>query len=231
MEPADFLTVLLLVLLEGALSADNALILAVLVLPLPREQHNKALGYGIVGAFVFRILFILSAAWLIHFHIAKLIGAGYLLYLPIKHFRVPAAQDRYIRPATSMLGMSVFWSVVVRVELTDIVFAIDSILVAVAMSRKLWVIISGGILGVIAMRIVIGRLLMVIQRYPAVVDGAYVIVGWVAVKLLVEYFHAIHWIRWEIPSWVSLVLIGVIFTASLFHARRKHAGPASPGSE
>ena len=231
MEFSDVITILLLVLLEAALSADNALVLAVLVLPLPQEQHNKALRYGIVGAFVFRILFIFSAAWLIHFHLAKLIGAAYLFYLPAKHFfeSTESEEHRYIRPAKSLFGLSVFWSVVVRVELTDIVFAIDSILVAIAVSRKLWVVVTGGILGVIAMRVVISRMLGVIQRYPAIVDGAYVIVAWVAVKLLVEYFHAMNWIHWEIPKWLSLGLIGIIFGGSILYARRK-GPPTAPAS-
>ena len=89
MELADLLTIAALVLLEAALSADNALVLAVLVLPLPKEQHNKALRYGIVGAFAFRFLAIFFAAFLINFHIAKLLGALYLFYLFPLHFFGP----------------------------------------------------------------------------------------------------------------------------------------------
>ncbi|MBI3940770.1 MAG: hypothetical protein HY315_08035 [Acidobacteria bacterium] len=223
MQLSDLFTIALLVLLEAALSADNALVLAVMVLPLPKQQHKKALRYGIIGAFVFRITSIAFAAYLINFHLAKLLGSLYLFYLPFRHFfvRPESEEHRYIRPARAMLGLSIFWSVVVRVELTDIVFAIDSILVAIAMSKKLWVIITGGILGVIAIRMVVGRLLDVIQRYPAVVDGAYVIVAWVAVKLLVDFLHSIQWIRWEIPQWFSLGLIALIFGGSLIYARHK----------
>ena len=76
-----------------------------------------------------------------------------------------------------------------KVELTDIVFAIDSILVAVAMSNKTWVILTGGVLGIIAMRLVIGKLLALIQKYPALVDGAFVIIAWVGIKLLLEFAH------------------------------------------
>ncbi|HEV8132588.1 MAG TPA: hypothetical protein VGQ81_15185 [Acidobacteriota bacterium] len=225
MEFADLVIILLLVVLEAALSADNALVLAVLVLPLPKEQHQKALRYGIVGAFFFRILCILFAQHLIHFNLAKLLGSLYLFYLPVKYFvgRFQANGHGYIKPARPIFGLSIFWSVVTRVELTDIVFAIDSILVAVAMSRKLWVIITGGLLGVIAIRVAIGKLLKVIEAYPAIVDGAYIIVGWVAVKLMVEYLHGMEWIDWEIPKWFSLTLIGVIFLVSLFYAQRKAA--------
>lgn len=114
----------------------------------------------------------------------------------------------------------------VKVELTDIVFAIDSILVAVAMSNKLWVIVTGGILGIIAMRMLIGQLLVVVQRYPALVDGAFIIIAWVGVKLLIEYLHQIHVIGFEIPKWLSLGLIAVIFGIAFLYARRQ--GPIDP---
>ncbi len=63
--PADLLTIALLVGLEGLLSADNAMVLAVLVLGLPKSEQKKALRYGIVGAFAFRSVAIALAAQLI----------------------------------------------------------------------------------------------------------------------------------------------------------------------
>jgi YkoY family integral membrane protein len=219
----DFVTIGLLVLLEGALSADNALVLAVLVLPLPPEQRTRALRYGILGAFAFRILSTLFATYMIHWDWVKLIGALYLLYLPAKHFidhpeNRPGGAKAAIK---TFLGLSAFWSTVVRVELTDIVFAVDSILVAVAMSRKAWVIVSGGILGILAMRLLIGQLLGIVQRYPAIVDGAYVIVAWVGIKLMIEYFHSIGLIAWEVPRWLSITVVFVLFGISAIYARWK----------
>jgi predicted tellurium resistance membrane protein TerC len=108
---------------------------------------------------------------------------------------------------------------------------VDSILVAVAMSNKLWVIITGGVLGIIAMRVVIGQLLVIVQRYPALVDGAFIIIAWVGVKLLLEYFHNIHWVEFVVPRWMSLGLIVVIFTAALIYARRHGAQPLEGGEE
>ena len=229
-EAADFLTIGLLILLEGALSADNALVLAVLVLSLPREQQTRALRYGILGAFAFRIIATLFAVQLISWSWVKLAGGLYLLYLPWKHFSGHDSSGAP-KPVTRMLGLSAFWSTVVRVELTDIVFAIDSILVAVAMSRKAWVIVTGGILGILAMRLLIGQLLGIVQRYPAIVDGAYVIVAWVGVKLLIEYFHSIGLIAWEVPRWLSITVVFVLFGISAFYARwkeqKKTAGAGS----
>ena len=228
---ADFITIALLVVLEGLLSADNALVLAILVLGLPRKDQRKALRYGIVGAFFFRILAILLAVHLIQVGFVKLIGAAYLLWLSYSHFfgRGEGEDRRSIKPATSWMGLSPFWGTVAKVELTDIVFAVDSILVAVAMSPKTWVIITGGILGIIAMRLVIGQLLRVVRRYPALVDGAFIIIAWVAIKLLIEYLNSAGFITWHISKWLSFGLIVVIFAIAYLYARKQ--GPVEDDEE
>ena len=95
---SDFLTIALLVVLEGLLSADNALVLAILVLGLPRDQQKKALRYGILGAFVFRILATLLAVHLIQLAWVKLIGGLYLLYLPTSTSSAIAAAPRIAAP-------------------------------------------------------------------------------------------------------------------------------------
>jgi YkoY family integral membrane protein len=221
--PSDFVTVALLVALEGLLSADNAMVLAVLVLGLPKAEQRKALRYGILGAFAFRTLATLLAVYLIKLTWVKLGGAGYLLYLTYHHFtgRESAEARRTPAAATPWIGLTAFWATVVKVELTDIVFAIDSILVAVAMSPKLWVILAGGILGIVMMRLVIGRLLSLVDRYPPLVDAAFVIIAWVGVKLLVEFLHTERYIGFEIPRWLSLGLIVIIFAAAWLYARRQ----------
>ena len=221
--PSDLLTVALLVGLEGLLSADNAMVLAVLALGLPKSEQRKALRYGLIGAFAFRTIATLLAVYLIRLSLVKLVGAAYLLYLAVHHFvGKGGAELRHHPPkAKGWLGLSPFWGTVVKVELTDIVFAIDSILVAVAMSSKIWVILSGGILGIMMMRLVIGRLLALIERYPGLVDGAFVIIGWVAVKLLIEYLHQQRYVAFEVPTWLSLGLIVVIFALAFLRARRE----------
>jgi YkoY family integral membrane protein len=227
-QASDFLTIALLVLLEGLLSADNALVLAVLVLGLPRRQQRQALRYGILGAFAFRILATLLAVHLIAFGWVKLVGAGYLLYLSVKHFfghTGGSEERRNIKPARPWLGLTAFWATVVKVELTDIVFAVDSILVAVAMSSKTWVIVTGGVLGIITMRMVIGQLLAIVRRYPALVDGAFIIIAWVGIKLLIEYLHVEGYIHFEVNKGLSFGLIAVIFLASYLYARKQGPVP------
>ena len=224
-EGSDLVTIALLVALEGLLSADNAMVLAVLVLGLPKNQQRQALRYGILGAFFFRGLATLLAVYLIQLGWVKLAGAGYLLYLAIHHFLQHGGEEARRTPpkARAMLGLSAFWATVVKVELTDIVFAIDSILVAVAMSPKTWVILTGGILGIVAMRMVIGQFLAIIERYPALVDGAFIIIAWVGIKLVIEYLHGAGYVHFEIPKWLSLGLIVVIFAIAFFYARAHEA--------
>jgi YkoY family integral membrane protein len=222
-EWSDLVTILLLIGLEGVLSADNAMVLAVRVLGLPKHQQNQALRYGMLSAFTMRAGAIALAAYLLALGWVKLVGGLYLLWLPLTHFFRPGGHESHtkIPPAKPWLGMSPFWATVVKVELTDIVFAIDSILVAVAISNKLWVVITGGVLGIVMMRLVIGRLLPLIRKYPALVDGAFIIIAWVGTKLLLEYAHGLGWIHFDMPRWLSLAMIVVIMGAAYVYARRQ----------
>jgi len=220
-QSGDLVTIGLLVALEGLLSADNALVMAIMVLGLPRTQHKQALRYGLLGGFAFRVLATMLAVYLIRLAWVKLAGGIYLLYLTYSHFfgQEEGVDRRHAPKAKPMLGLSPFWATVVRVELINLAFSIDSILVAVAMSPKLWVVVTGGILGIIAMRLVVGQLLVLVQRYPPLVDGAFVIIAWVGAKLCIEYLHDAHFIAFEIPRWLSLGLIIVIFAIAFVYAR------------
>jgi YkoY family integral membrane protein len=228
---ADFVTIGLLVVLEGLLSADNALVLALMILGLPRRDQKKALRYGLLGAFSVRIAATLLATYLISIEWVKVLGGLYLLYLSYEHFfRGGGAEERRKPvPAQPWLGMSALWGTVVKVELVNIAFSVDSILVAVAMSKKTWVVIAGGLLGIVAIRVVIGQLLSIVRKYPAIVDGAFIIIAWVGVKLLLEYLRAAGYIHFEINKWFSFGVIIAIFLVSYGYARRK--GPAREEDE
>jgi YkoY family integral membrane protein len=224
---SDFFTVGLLVVLEGLLSADNALVVAVMILGLPRRQQKMALRYGLIGAFAFRIAATLLAVYLIRLAFVKLLGGLYLVYLTYQHFfkSGDAEQRSRPRPARPWLGLSALWGTVVKVELVNIAFSVDSILVAVAMSSKTWVVLTGGLIGIVAMRVVIAQLLAIVRRYPTLVDGAFIIIAIVGLKLLMEYAAAMNWIHFEIPRWLSLVAIAVVFLIAYGIARRKGPVP------
>src|SRR5215203_3751203 len=83
--PQDLVTIALLIVLEGVLSIDNALVLALLAKRLPKHQQARALTYGLFGAFLFRFVAIGSAAFLLQWRVVKLLGGGYLLWVALSH--------------------------------------------------------------------------------------------------------------------------------------------------
>ena len=138
----NILTIFTLVGLEGLLSADNALILAILVRHLDKPKQKKALLYGIAGAFVFRFLSLLIVRQIMTLWYLKAIGAFYLAYLAVDHF----VRKRGFHHTAEPSKKPGFWRTVIAVELTDIAFAIDGVLVAVALSNQRWVIYTGAVL-------------------------------------------------------------------------------------
>src|SRR5919108_6644829 len=81
----DLAVVALLVVLEGMLSIDNALVLGLLAKRLPKHEQSKALWYGLAGAFVFRFVAVLTASLLLRWTFAKFLGGIYLVYIAVRH--------------------------------------------------------------------------------------------------------------------------------------------------
>jgi predicted tellurium resistance membrane protein TerC len=71
------------------------------------------------------------------------------------------------------------------------------------------------------MRLVVGQLIALIERFPALVDAAFIIIAWVGIKLTLDYLHAAGLLPVEIPQWLSLGLIVVILAVALVHALRQ----------
>lgn len=184
-QPSDLASVLALILLEGLLSADNALVLAIMVRHLKKDEQQRALLYGLGGAFAFRLVAILFASKVLEFWFLQAIGAAYLLYLPIKHFIASAKKDEHGDDAKRK--NQGFWATVIAVELTDIAFAIDSVLAGIAFvnnqQEKIWVVYLGAMVGIILLRLAAGFLVKILEKYPSLDHVAYVLVGWVGVKL------------------------------------------------
>jgi YkoY family integral membrane protein len=197
----DLLTVATLAVLEGILSVDNALVLAILVRTLPKHQQQRALAYGIAGAFVFRLLALVLAAHLMRLWAFKLIGGAYLLYLAMKHMFFFSKEEGH-QPGASVVGS--FWKTVLLVELTDIAFSIDSITTAVAMSNKLLIVWVGGILGIISLRLVSGVFIRLLEKLPKLEDLAYQLIFFIGTKLTLEAFQV------EIEAEIFWLIMGVI---------------------
>lgn len=202
----DLLTIGTLVLLEGILSVDNALVLAILVKPLPPALRKKALTYGIAGAIGFRILALFLAAYLLKFTILKFFGGAYLIYIALKHMFLGTAEEA--KQAKELNGAN-FWKIIALVEFTDIVFSIDSITTAIAFSNKLWVLWVGGIAGIIAMRFTSSAFVKILEKYPRTEDLAYQLVFFVGTKLALEVF-GVH-----LEKGVFWLMMGVIATIGI----------------
>jgi predicted tellurium resistance membrane protein TerC len=272
----DLIVVAFLIILEGVLSIDNALVLGLLAKRLPEHQRKKALMYGLVGAFVFRLIAIGFAQMLLSIKAVKLIGGGYLLFVAVKYFiqewrgepaekiiidedhqprlvsaetglplsdeqeehelesrtPVPVPERDSIdesafatRDASNSISPSVrkengskmsvaagmaikyakFWPTVFVIELTDIAFAVDSILAAIALvgpppeghlgfHPKLWVVVAGGMIGVMLMRVAAAIFISLLERFPRFETAAYLLVTLIGGKLVVDYaFNDTHW--------------------------------------
>ena len=225
--PQDLIIIGTLIVLEGLLSADNALVLALLVRHLPKDQQHKALLYGLVGAFVLRGIMIALAGIIIKLWWMCALGAAYLIYLAVKHF----LSKRHNETTIAKAGMG-FWQTVAVVEFTDIVFAVDSILVAVALVNdpsKLWIVYAGGFIGIILLRLAAGFFIKMIRQYPALDNMAYALVGWAGVKLASTAGH-LYSDQYggtlpELPKPVFWVVFTLIVTIGVWSALRHKATP------
>jgi len=224
----DALAVATLAVLEGILSIDNSLVLAILVRTLPKEQQKKALVYGIAGAFCFRFIALVFAVHMMRFIFFKIIGGAYLIYLAMKHMFFFFKEDAH-QPGLKTAAS--FWKTVLIVELTDIAFSIDSITTAVAMSEKLLVVWLAGILGIIFLRFAAGLFIRLLERLPKLEDLAYQLIFFVGTKLLLEGFHieishAVFWLMMGVIAVLGSALVYRDYyqrrTESQFHDRLLH---------
>lgn len=229
---------LVLVVLEGLLAADNAVVMAVMVKHLPKEQQKKALFYGLLGAFIFRFIALFLITILVNYWQIQAIGAAYLLFISIKHiydskFKEHDEEEEDLEAETGK-GKG-FWATVAKVEFADIAFAIDSMLAAVAIAVTLpevgnfevgginagqfGVMFFGGIVGMIIMRFAAQWFVKVLNEYPDLETAAFLIVGWVGVKLVVltlahdnvgilphEFPHSP---TWKLIFWIILLAIAL----------------------
>lgn len=246
----DLWVVLVLTVLEGVLSIDNALVLGLLAKRLPKHLQPAALTYGLVAAIVFRFIAIFTASLLLRWTIVKLLGGGYLVYIAVRHLFFESKEEKdekivldehghptileasgeelsekeaeleirervpvYVKPETvKQAGMSAFWPTVLSIALTDIAFAVDSILAAIALvgpppnptayHPKLWVVFTGGALGVIILRFAAAMFIKLLERFPRFEISAYLLVIVIGFKLLGDWGLNSDW-SFDQPTWAA----------------------------
>lgn len=186
-----------LIIIESLLSVDNAAVLATMVMDLPQQQRNKALRYGILGAYVFRGLALLFAAFLIKIWWLKPLGGLYLFYLVWdwwKGKQTETKEDDFFdkkgnwlyRSTVGLLGN--FWSTVALVELMDMAFSIDNVFAAVAFSNNIIIIWVGVFIGILAMRFVAQGFVKLMEKYTFLEDCAFIVIFVLGLKLLLSLY-------------------------------------------
>ncbi|MCM2532402.1 TerC family protein [Neobacillus pocheonensis] len=213
LNPASWGVIGTLVILEGLLSADNALVLAVMVKHLPKDQRKKALFYGIFGAYFFRIIVIGVGISLINIAWIKIVCGHYLLWIVLQNF-LQKKDDEGAK--NKKVG---FWRTVLTVELMDISFSFDSVIAAFGVSNQEWVLFLGGILGILMMRGVAHLFLTLIEKVPEFETTAFVLIAIIAVKMIVSAFG----FRMDEMVFFS-ILITIFFGTFIVHLFRKNSG-------
>ncbi len=197
--------ILNLILIESLLSVDNAAVLATMVLDLPKDQRQKALKYGIFGAYIFRGLCLLFASLLIQIWWFKPVGGIYLLILAIRYFFKkkktnlhPDAHKEleekhrswFYRKTLGAFGP--FWATVILVELMDLAFSIDNVIAANAYTRNIILVWTGVFIGILAMRFVAQGFVKLMEHYPFLNTCAYLMILLLGIKLTLAgltHFH------------------------------------------
>jgi YkoY family integral membrane protein len=214
-----------LVIMEGLLSADNAIALAVQVKHLPENQQKKALLYGLWGAYLFRFIAIGLGTTLVKLKFVKLVGGMYLIWLCGKHFyqyvkNKDKEEEENIEANHKLDGLAryigVFWATVLSVEMLDIAFSIDSVLAAFGVSDVVGILLLGGMLGILMMRGVAQLVTKLMKKIPEFEHTAYILVGFIGIKMLLTLID-IHISHTMFLIFVVLSLVGTI----VIHQRNK----------
>jgi YkoY family integral membrane protein len=189
-----------LIIIESLLSVDNAAVLATMVMDLPQKERNKALKYGIWGAYIFRGLAMLFAAFLIKIWWLKPLGGLYLLYLVFdwwKGKQTPEKDDDSIDKKSNWLykatvgSLGNFWATVCLVELMDMAFSIDNVFAAVAFTPNIILVCVGVFIGILAMRFIAQWFVKLMEKYSFLETAAFIVIAILGIKLalsLVEHF-------------------------------------------
>ncbi|MCP9818635.1 hypothetical protein KBZ18_03890 [Synechococcus sp. Cruz-9H2] len=234
----------LLVALEAVLSADNAIALAAISRRLHDPQRQRqALNLGLGLALVFRLGLILLARWVLNFWPLQLAAAGYLLWLCGSNLLQPGDETGGDGPepavdaaATTALhaqaakdsgshhGAGGLGSVVITLAVTDLAFSLDSVSAAVAVSDRLWLVMTGGVIGVIALRLTAELFIRWLSVYTNLERAGYLAVGLVGLRLLLRLGLP----QLVPPEWTLLLLVACLFLWGFSRRVSGEAGEVNP---
>lgn len=239
--------ILQLIFLEGILSIDNAAILGTMVadlsndapIPWPKRlkklgerlnpvlgnQQTAALRIGLLGAYVGRGLMLFLATLITQNPWIKLIGALYLAYLTFENLGLKdhgknQADQSFMKCDTKKCS---FWSIVVSVELADLVFSLDNVVTAIAISDQLWVVGLGVAIGMLLIRFAAGVFSKLVKKEPILQKAAFLLILNIGIEIILEEFGIFHFADWmKFTISISTIALALIYTHSKFMQKAFH---------
>lgn len=197
--------ILSLVTMEALLSVDNLLAIVAIAHALPEEQRRRARAWGMGLGIAFRLLALALAAAIIANPIVLYLGAGYLVWLCVKHFTLPE------EVIPEQRGRGRFWRVVASIGVADLAFSIDNVVAAVGISEDVTLVFVGVTLGVVTMFFASSLAAGLVRRYPQLKDTAFAIVGFIGASMLAD--QALGWALTELEKFAAIVAMVVVTVA------------------
>ncbi|MEB3183036.1 MAG: hypothetical protein VKN15_01430 [Cyanobacteriota bacterium] len=221
----------LLVALEAVLSADNAIALAAISRRLhdPLRQQ-QALNIGLLLALILRLVLIVAARWVLRFWPLQLLAAGYLLWLCGSQLLGGAGSEETTTTAepgtpAEPAAASGLVAVALTLGLTDLAFSLDSVAAAVAVTDRLALVMAGGVIGVLALRLTAALFIRWLEVFAHLETAGYLAVGLVGLRLLLRLALP----ALPQPEWLMLLLVAALFAWG-FSRRRESSGAAAEGA-
>ena len=193
-----------LVVLEGLLSADNAIALAAIAQGLDSEAlQRRALNLGLLFAFVLRTAVILAANFVLRYWQFEVLGAAYLLWLVFQYFTTHETEDEQAQGSK----FSSLWQAIPLIALTDLAFSLDSITTATALSPNIWLVLLGVMIGIIALRFLAELFIRWLKEFDHLEDAGFITVALVGIRLLLRVINP----AWAPSEWMMITLIAILF--------------------
>lgn len=228
-------------LVEGSLSVDNLFVFLLLFrsLGLDIEQQRRVLLWGVLGAIVMRAAFIVVGtsllarfAWVEYVFGAFLLVAAFRLLQHKKKQGDASGPMRWLQRcclrgmdggADSRPALSSFLLIVLAVEATDLIFALDSIPAVLAITRDTFVVYTSNIFAILGLRSLYFALSSALDKLHLLHYGLALILAFVGLKML-----ASHW--YEVPVTWSLIFIVMVLAAFAVASRFTEPAEAAPSS-
>lgn len=232
--------------IEKSLAIDNVFVWAIIFgfFAVPREYQHRVLFYGVVGALIFRAVFIslgsvmiASASWVLYLFGAFLIVTGVrMMRQRNEHFDVSKSRilrlfrkivpstdeydgQRFLTRRNGLLVATPLLAVLVLIEVTDIIFAVDSIPAVFAVTQEPFLVFASNALAILGLRAMYFLLADLIHRFVYLKLGLSLVLVWVGFKMIVG--HGFVTIPTVLSLGVVLAILTVSVVASLLVSREK----------